>query len=41
MMASVIARGGGKGILTGQATSADSPHGGGDYVVGYAGMVFK
>jgi len=41
MMASVAARGGTRGELVGRATSADSPHGGGDYVVGYAGMVFK
>jgi AmmeMemoRadiSam system protein B len=40
MMASVIARGGSRGKLMARATSADSPHGGGDYVVGYAGMVF-
>lgn len=40
MMASVSARGGTKGTLVGRATSADSPLGGGDYVVGYAGMRF-
>ena len=41
MMASVAARGGRGGELVARATSADSPHGGGDYVVGYAGMVFE
>ncbi len=41
MMQSVIARGGTKGVLVGRATSADSPMGRGDYVVGYAGMTFK
>lgn len=40
MMASVKARGGTRGVLVGRATSADSPYGSGDYVVGYAGMVF-
>lgn len=41
MMASVAARGGTQGLLAARATSADSPHGSGDYVVGYAGMVFR
>lgn len=41
MMESVKARGGTQGQLTGRATSADSPHGRGDYVVGYAGMIFR
>jgi len=41
MMQSVIARGGTQGVLVGRATSADSPMGRGDYVVGYAGMAFK
>ena len=41
MMASVRARGGSQGILVHRATSADSPLGGGDYVVGYAGMIFR
>lgn len=41
MMASVRARGGKEGVLLGRATSADSPHGRGNYVVGYAGMIFK
>jgi AmmeMemoRadiSam system protein B len=40
MMASAAARGGRQGTLVGRATSADSPLGGGDYVVGYAGMRF-
>jgi len=40
MISSVLARGGGKGELTARATSADSPLGGGSYVVGYAGMLF-
>jgi hypothetical protein len=41
MMAAVAARGARQGILVARATSADSPLGGGSYVVGYAGMVFK
>jgi hypothetical protein len=41
MMASVVARGGTKGKLIERATSADSPHGSGSYVVGYAGMLFQ
>ena len=41
MMASVAARGGTEGTLVERATSADSPLGGGDYVVGYAGMRFR
>jgi len=40
MMESVRARGGTKGVLLAQATSADSPYGRGEYVVGYAGMIF-
>lgn len=40
MMAGVSARGGTKGTLVERATSADSPLGGDDYVVGYAGMFF-
>ena len=41
MMQSVKERGGEKGILVHQASSADSPYGRGNYVVGYAGMYFK
>ncbi len=41
MMASVRARGGTRGELVHRATSADSPHGRGTYVVGYAGMIFR
>ena len=41
MMASVRARGGSEGVLVHRATSADSPHGRGTYVVGYAGMIFR
>ncbi|MCD6415132.1 MAG: AmmeMemoRadiSam system protein B [Planctomycetes bacterium] len=41
MMASVKARGGEAGTLIARATSADSPRGGGAYVVGYAGMIFR
>ncbi len=41
MMTSVRRRGGTKGELVHRATSADSPHGRGSYVVGYAGMVFR
>jgi len=41
MMDSVRARGGTRGTLVHRATSADSPRGGGDYVVGYAGMIFR
>ncbi len=41
MMASVRARGGTEGVLLARATSADSPLGGGGYVVGYAGMIFR
>jgi hypothetical protein len=41
MMASVAARGGSQGTLAARATSADSPMGGGSYVVGYAGMIFR
>ncbi|MHC5034519.1 MAG: AmmeMemoRadiSam system protein B [Planctomycetota bacterium] len=40
MMASVLGRGGRQGTLVARATSADSPMGGGAYVVGYAGMIF-
>ncbi len=40
MMETVKARGGEKGELISRASSADSPNGRGDYVVGYAGMVF-
>ncbi len=40
MMESVRARGGEQGKLVRRATSADSPYGRGDYVVGYAGMIF-
>lgn len=40
MMASVRGRGGTRGELLHRATSADSPQGAGDYVVGYAGMIF-
>jgi hypothetical protein len=41
MMQSVKRRSGTRGVLIKQATSADSPYGHGDYVVGYAGMIFK
>ena len=41
MMESVRARGGKGGVLVARATSADSPHGRGSYVVGYAGMIFR
>ncbi len=41
MMTSVRDRGGTTGELIDQATSADSPHGAGNYVVGYAGMIFS
>jgi len=41
MMHSVLARGGEKGNLIRRSTSAESPHGRDDYVVGYAGMVFN
>jgi len=41
MMESVKARGGKSGELIRHATSADSPHGSDDYVVGYAGMIFR
>jgi len=41
MMTSAAARGATRGTVMGRATSADSPHGGGDYIVGYAGMVFN
>ena len=41
MMAAVAARGGRGGVLVARATSADSPLGGGSYVVGYAGMIFN
>jgi len=41
MMASVRARGGRQGLLVARATSADSPYGRGNYVVGYAGMIFR
>ena len=41
MMVSVRARGGKEGELIARATSADSPFGRGNYVVGYAGMVFR
>jgi AmmeMemoRadiSam system protein B len=41
MLAAVAARGGTEGILVSRATSADSPQGGGSYVVGYAGMIFR
>ena len=40
-MSAVQARGGESGELIARATSADSPHGGGSYVVGYAGIVFR
>lgn len=40
MMVSVQERGGTTGELLARATSADSPHGQGSYVVGYAGMIF-
>jgi AmmeMemoRadiSam system protein B len=40
-MASAQARGATAGKLIARATSADSPRGGGSYVVGYAGMVFR
>ncbi len=40
MMESVRARGGTEGRLVSRATSADSPMGGGSYIVGYAGVVF-
>lgn len=41
MMACVKARGGTRGEVVHRATSADSPLGRGDYVVGYVGMVFR
>ncbi|MFW6045105.1 MAG: AmmeMemoRadiSam system protein B [Planctomycetota bacterium] len=41
MMVSVQERGGTEGELITTATSADSPHGSGNYVVGYAGMIFR
>ncbi len=41
MMESVVARGGTGGVVVAQATSADSPLGSGNYVVGYAGMIFS
>lgn len=41
MMASVQGRGGIRGEVVDRATSADSPHGAGNYVVGYAGMIFN
>ncbi|MBS3763807.1 MAG: AmmeMemoRadiSam system protein B [Planctomycetes bacterium] len=41
MMISVEARGGSEGELVARATSADSPQGRGNYVVGYAGMIFR
>ena len=41
MMVSVRERGGSEGELVHRATSADSPQGRGDYVVGYAGMIFR
>jgi hypothetical protein len=41
MMFSVRGRGGNQGELIDRATSADAPQGGGDYVVGYAGMIFS
>ncbi len=41
MLTAVSARGGTEGILVARATSADSPQGGGSYVVGYAGMLFR
>ncbi len=41
MMETVKLRGEGKAELVMRATSADSPHGRGDYVVGYAGMIFQ
>ncbi len=41
MMESVRARGGSQGELLMRMTSADSPQGRGDYVVGYAGMIFS
>jgi AmmeMemoRadiSam system protein B len=41
MMASVKARGGKEAVLVARATSADSPYGRGNYVVGYAGMIFR
>ena len=41
MMESVRKRGGSAGSLIDRATSADSPYGGGNYVVGYAGLTFE
>ena len=41
MLAAVVARGATEGRLAARATSADSPMGGGSYVVGYAGMIFR
>ena len=41
MMYSALERGASEAVMTGRATSADSPHGQGDYVVGYTGMVFR
>jgi AmmeMemoRadiSam system protein B len=40
-MSAARARGATKGELIARATSADSPQGGGSYVVGYAGIVFR
>lgn len=40
MMESAHARGATKGVCLARSTSADSPHGSGSYVVGYAGMIF-
>ncbi|MHC4480339.1 MAG: AmmeMemoRadiSam system protein B [Planctomycetota bacterium] len=41
MMAAAGARGAREGVLIARATSADSPQGGGSYIVGYAGMIFR
>ncbi|MFW6457747.1 MAG: AmmeMemoRadiSam system protein B [Planctomycetota bacterium] len=41
MMESVKGRGGKTGELIDRTTSADSPQGAGNYVVGYAGMIFR
>lgn len=41
MIAAVMARGGKEGVLVSRATSSDSPLGTDDYVVGYAGMMFR
>jgi len=41
MLASALARGATTARLTGRATSADTPRGAGDYIVGYTGLVVQ